>query len=162
MSLKELKKNSPIAEDHFVFFANGSDIPVVKQAALTPCVIHHFDLSQKSNTKTESFSAFDELVDSLENNPIESALLHEDRKWIAKQFYQDSVTLASLRLQLGLSQKQLGQACGIEQPHVSRYELGRHEPSLTTAATMAKALGVNIDLYLQAWNNTRHQAEIED
>ena len=65
--------------------------------------------------------------------------------WVADTFYRGPATLASLRLRAGLSQKELAHRCGLEQPHISRYESGRHEPGIFQAQVMATALGVTLD-----------------
>lgn len=65
--------------------------------------------------------------------------------WVADTVYQGPATLATLRLRAGLSQKELAQKCGLEQPHISRYESGRHEPGVFQAQVMASALGVTLE-----------------
>jgi hypothetical protein len=41
-------------------------------------------------------------------------------------------------------------SCGIRQPHVSRYEAGKHEPGLLQADRMAQVLGVSLERLAQA------------
>ena len=65
--------------------------------------------------------------------------------WVAKNVYPEETTLATLRLKAGLSQKEFAILCGIQQPHVSRYETGKHEPGVFQAQAMAKALGIGLD-----------------
>jgi transcriptional regulator with XRE-family HTH domain len=55
-----------------------------------------------------------------------------------------------------MSQSQLAEACGLEQPHVSRYESGRHEPSLSVSRKMAETLGVSMEQFHNAWLLGRH------
>lgn len=119
-----------------------------------PCPIYFIDASHASSSISESFSDFDKLLQSVEVDPQAAASVQEGRKWVADSFYGDRSTLASLRLAAGLSQRQVAAACGIEQPHVSRYESGRHEPSLGTAQKMAAVLGVGLDVFAAAWANT--------
>lgn len=102
---------------------------------------------------------FDALVSEMEASPADAQALADGRRWVGQQFYAQGMTLAGLRLAAGLSQRQLAEACGIEQPHVSRYESGRHEPSLTLAARMAGALGVGLDTLFAAWSSTHQQAK---
>lgn len=98
---------------------------------------------------------FDALLAEMERDPKAARQLRAGRKWVGKTFYDPAPTLASLRLAAGLSQRQLGQACGLEQSHVSRYESGRLEPGLVTARAMAQALQVDLDSYFVAWTNAR-------
>ncbi|WP_197471800.1 helix-turn-helix domain-containing protein [Methylomonas koyamae] len=135
-------------------------IPNINQFSSTKtCEI--FDLVPNKAPRT-SFSKFDKLVKSLEENPETSTKLSEARKWVADTFYDNENTLSSLRLSCGLSQRQLGAVCGIEQSHVSRYEAGKHEPSLSVSATMANALGVNLETFYEAWSNSRKISQAED
>lgn len=51
--------------------------------------------------------------------------------------------LKCIRKAKGLTQKQLGELCGIAEPTVRKYELGSIEPKLCTIMKFAKALNVN-------------------
>ena len=102
-----------------------------------------------------SASAFDELAGEVEATPE----VVEGRKWVSDQFYSTNRTLAAIRLAAGFSQAQLARQCGMEQPHISRYESGRHEPSISTAAVLARGLGLSLDEFALAWAATRAQAE---
>lgn len=55
------------------------------------------------------------------------------------------MTLATLRMRRGWSQKQLAEAIGTSQPHIARIENGRDNVLLATANQLAKALGVTLD-----------------
>lgn len=105
--------------------------------------------------ETQSPDAFDELVAEAEADPAQAESLAAGRQWVAQAFYQDEHrTLAGLRLAAGLSQRQLGERCGLGQQHISRYESGKHQPSLDTAHEMARALAVDLDTYFTAWQAT--------
>lgn len=132
-------------------FTRPTDPPT---AATEPCLVYYLQVQQAPTLETNNFSDFDGLLDELEQDPEMAAQLQEGRKWVGETFYQESPTLASLRLALGLSQKQLGEVCGMEQPHISRYESGKHEPSLLVSKALAKALQVDLDIFAQAWENT--------
>ena len=70
--------------------------------------------------------------------------------WVADALYPGEPTLAALRLRAGLSQAEFARRCGLKQPHVSRYETGKHEPGIFQAQAMADALGVNLDVLVKA------------
>jgi len=109
------------------------------------------------NTPPEGqpLDAFDALVAEAEADPQQAEMLAAGRQWVAQAFYKDEHrTLAGLRLAAGLFQRQLGERCGIGQQHISRYESGKHKPSLDTAHQMARALGVSLDTYFNAWQST--------
>ncbi|GAB3423043.1 MULTISPECIES: helix-turn-helix domain-containing protein [Giesbergeria] len=60
-------------------------------------------------------------------------------------------SLAALRLQCGLSQKALSEACGLPQPHLSRLENGKvPNPDAATLEALALGLGVSVDKVLAA------------
>ena len=124
-------------------------------AALEDCVIIYVDAMKAEADSARGFSAFDALVAEMESSPESAAQLSEGRRWVGSTFYSDKVTLASLRLAKGLSQKQFGHLAGLAQSHVSRYESGRHEPSISTAQKMATALGVTLEAFVDAWQETR-------
>jgi DNA-binding XRE family transcriptional regulator len=124
-----------------------------------PCRIYTLEVNTSTEPVSESFSEFDRLVTSIEENDGSAAELSNARKWVASQFYREAATLASLRLAAGLSQKQLGDICSLTQSHVSRYESGKHEPALTLSKQMADAVGVSLDTYCAAWRNTQAQLQ---
>lgn len=49
-----------------------------------------------------------------------------------------------VRKQQNLTQKELGKRCGIAEPTIRRYELGKLKPKITTVSRIAEALGVEI------------------
>jgi DNA-binding XRE family transcriptional regulator len=157
----ESRKSSPALRTLVVYGTDGTSRllkrPLAANAANSErCPVYFVDASQSAETRRKSFSDFEDLVESLEKDGTSAAELKEARRWVATSFYDaNRPTLATLRLLAGLSQRQLGEACGMEQPHVSRYESGKHEPSLTTSVCMARALGVGLDAFVGAWESTR-------
>ena len=106
--------------------------------------------------------AFDNLLAELEADPVAARQLGEGRKWVREAFYADRPTLASLRLAIGLSQKQMGKQIGLKQPHVARLEAGLQEPKLGLAKSLAVALGVSLDALYEAWHNSRQDCEARE
>lgn len=103
-------------------------------------------------------SEFDKLLAEIDSEDTSRAELESARRWVAEKLY-DVPTLASLRLKAGLSQRELGARCNLEQEHVSRYESGRVEPGLVVAGELAKALGVSLDEFNEAWRSARARAD---
>lgn len=99
------------------------------------------------------FDAFDKFLEEVSRDERSAVELAAGRQWVADSF--GSRDLASLRLSAGLSQAELASRCGLEQPHVSRFESGRHEPLLSTAQRMAKALDVSLEQLFAAWSLSR-------
>lgn len=54
------------------------------------------------------------------------------------------VKIKGLRLQNGLTQKQLGEKCGIAEPTIRKYELGKLNPKIETIGKIAAALNVSV------------------
>lgn len=108
---------------------------------------------------SESFSDFDKLLAEVESDPLSTEGLASARKWVGASFYAGEPTLASLRLAAGLSQRQLADLCGMDQPHVSRYESGGVVPGLDIAGKMARALGVPLDTLESAWKRSRAELD---
>ena len=50
--------------------------------------------------------------------------------------------IKELRAERELSQEELADRAGISRQYLSRLEIGRHDPSLSTLVKLAKALGV--------------------
>lgn len=53
--------------------------------------------------------------------------------------------IRAARKRKGLTQKQLGELCGIAEPTIRRYELGKLNPKMETLIKIAEPLGVNWD-----------------
>nr|DAU38991.1 MAG TPA: helix-turn-helix domain protein [Herelleviridae sp.] len=51
--------------------------------------------------------------------------------------------IRNLRIKKGMTQRQLGQACGIDEANIRKYESGRQNPKYETIQKIAAALGVN-------------------
>ena len=52
--------------------------------------------------------------------------------------------IKKMREQRGLTQKQLADLIGVAQQHVSRWENGKHRPSIDTVQKLAEILNCNI------------------
>ena len=55
------------------------------------------------------------------------------------------MNIRCIRKEKGMTQKQLGEACGIAEPTIRRYELGKLNPKFSTLQIIAKGLGVSTD-----------------
>jgi hypothetical protein len=102
-------------------------------------------LAQRSNSDELDLDAYISEEDSVTQRAVA-----EQGAWVADTFYPGDETLATLRLRSGLSQKEFAALCGIRQPHISRYESGKHEPGLIQADRMARVLGVTLERLAQA------------
>ena len=123
-----------------------------KAASSERCVLFHVTPVPPCSFK-EGYDDFDRLASEVANDGQVAAEVVRGREWVASTYGNGD--LASLRLAAGLSQSELARMCDIEQPHVSRYESGRHEPLVTTAGKMARALGVSLEVLLNAWSLSR-------
>lgn len=109
--------------------------------------------TKKRSTLVDANEFLNEFLSN--NQDIESSL-PEARKWLADELYAHTPpTLATLRLRAGLTQSQLAQRTEQPQPSVSRLESGKETPSIDRAKRFADALGVTLDQYYVAFENTR-------
>ena len=158
------EKNSQTPREVLVSGSNGQVRILSRQDQIAPvnagaCIVYSFQ-TLPDQVGRASFGDFDSLTEELSKDVDAQRMLAEGRQWTAETFYgDDPSTLTTLRLAAGLSQRQLGQACGLNQPHISRSEAGRHEPGIALAAVMAKALNVSLDVFAEAWQNTRKRFE---
>lgn len=124
----------------------------------TDSTLRVFDFSRDElphTGKEEEFSIEDYLGDG-DNQDI-LKLVDAQGPWVAENLYKDEVTLASLRLRAGLSQKTLAEQCGWKQPTIARYETGSTIPSLLAASKIAKALGIGVDELVVAFENSSNR-----
>jgi len=119
------------------------------------CAFYHVAPAVPKERK--GFDDFDALALEVSGEPGLQPSLAEGRKWVADSFGNGD--LASLRLAAGLSQAEVALRCGVEQPHISRYESGRHEPLVSVAQKLAAALGVTLDDFFVAWSRSRSNHE---
>lgn len=87
----------------------------------------------------------DDLVASFSKDAEAVEAISEGRKWVADQYYQGQETLKALRIQKGLSQKQLADLMSSQQSHVSRLEKGTEDVRLSTMIKLAEVLNENLD-----------------
>lgn len=127
--------------------------PAVPEAASSePCHLFHITPVWPSSFK-EGYDDFDRLASEVASDGQVAVEVVRGREWVATTYGNGD--LASLRLAAGLSQSELAALCDIEQPHISRYESGRHEPLVSTAGKMASALGVSLEVFVDAWSLSR-------
>lgn len=53
--------------------------------------------------------------------------------------------LKQLRMQRGVSQRIVGDFCGLSQAEINRYELGKREPTIQSLTSIAAYFGVTVD-----------------
>lgn len=53
--------------------------------------------------------------------------------------------IAEIRNEIGFTQRQLAERCGLQQCHIARIEAGKYSVGLDTLAAIAEALGRKID-----------------
>ena len=53
--------------------------------------------------------------------------------------------VADLRKAAGMTQRQLGEACGLQNSHIARIEKGRYSVGFDTLQAIAESLGCTVD-----------------
>lgn len=126
------------------------------KGAFSPQEVPVFDFQQDIDclpvTGVEEEFDFDDYV--AQQDVETQQAINDAGSWVADTFYAGEHTLATLRLRAKLSQRALADKCGLKQPHLCRYEKGSVEPGLRLAATMASALGVTLDEFAMAFQNS--------
>ena len=71
--------------------------------------------------------------------------------------------IRSIRNERGLTQKQLGELCGIKEANIRKYELGKANPKIETIEKIAKALGVPIRAIKEniTWEEHQNTEEVK-
>lgn len=120
-------------------------------ATRPPGTVHYLVPRREEERIPAGFSTIDEVVAGFERDPALQDELLDARRWIADTVLAGKpVTMRTLRLRKGLSQAQLAQAIGTQQPHVARIERGQADPQLDTCRRIARALGVDLNALDQA------------
>lgn len=111
-----------------------------------PAKVLTFSIPAISTDLARKHTAFDALMDHLENDPENSEDLAAASRWVAEKFYADEgETLRTARLKRGLSQKQLAALLGTSQPHVANLEKGTTDPLFSTVTKLCEALSIDIN-----------------
>lgn len=100
----------------------------------------------------DDFADMASLAAQYDADPDMAPRMQEARKRFVATHLQGEQSLRALRMMLGLSQTELGQAIGSDQGHVSRIELGRIDPNQIHASTvksLARVLGRSADEILE-------------
>jgi DNA-binding XRE family transcriptional regulator len=97
------------------------------------------------------YTTIDELVAEFERDPEAREELRRGRQWLAESVLgKQALSLRVLRLRKGMSQAQLAEAIGTQQPHIARIERGHADVRLETCRRIAQVLGVDLNTLDQA------------
>ena len=98
-----------------------------------------------------NYQTIDQVVADLERNPQLGKELKRARVWVADKVLAGKPrTLRTLRLQRGMSQAQLAEVIGTQQPYIARIENGTADLRLDTCRRLAVALDVDLNTLDQA------------
>ncbi|MEJ5207461.1 helix-turn-helix transcriptional regulator [Denitratimonas sp. CY0512] len=90
--------------------------------------------------------AVGDLVARWEASGDRRAAIARARQWVAGVFHTDEgVTLRTLRMNKGMSQKKLADLIGTSQPHIARIEGGADNLSIDTCRRLAQALDIDMN-----------------
>lgn len=68
--------------------------------------------------------------------------------------------MRTIRKKKGLTQKQLGELCGIDEANIRKYELGKQNPKYGTIFKIADALDVHYDFLIFGDNNPYREMDL--
>ena len=92
----------------------------------------------------DDFVDIDDYIDEISQDENDRTALLDARKEIASDLYGERISIASLRLQHGWSQRDLARIIGTKQPHISRLEAGTIDPHLSTLKKLADAFEISL------------------
>lgn len=94
--------------------------------------------------------------EKLMRDPAKRAAIIRARKKIAGELDDKSpFSLSKLRLSAGLSQAELADRLGTQQPAIARLEKGEVDPQLSTITKLAEALGTDVVTVISAINHIK-------
>lgn len=97
------------------------------------------------------YTTIDEVIAEFERDPAAREELKRGRQWVAETVLAGQPqSLRVLRLRKGMSQAQLAEAIGTQQPHIARIERGQADVRLETCRRIAQVLGVDLNTLDQA------------
>lgn len=97
------------------------------------------------------YTTIDQLIAEFERDPAAKEELKRGRQWVAETVLAGQPqSLRVLRLRKGMSQAQLAEAIGTQQPHIARIERGQADVRLETCRRIAQVLGVDLNTLDQA------------
>lgn len=135
-----------------VALASGSAVP--NPATRPSNVVHFLVHPQQDEPIPAGYTTIDDVVAEFERDPAMQEELLDARRWVADTVLAGKpVTMRTLRLRKGLSQAQLAEAIGTQQPHVARIEGGQADLRLETCRRIASALGIDLNTLDQALLN---------
>lgn len=91
-------------------------------------------------------TSIDDLVEGWECDPETKAALIEARRWLSKVTPDaDGETIRTLRLERGMTQRQLAAALETSQSHIARIENSSCDPLYSTMQRLADVLGIDMN-----------------
>lgn len=121
-----LTVNNPTEQKHLI---TGTD----------SLAVHKLSLVKDEMSVEDMFAQLEQL------DPRAEAALEVGTQWVAKTFFSDHLkSLTTLRLQAGLSQRELGKRIGVSQPQIAKWESGNApNMQIKTIQALAKALSID-------------------
>ena len=97
------------------------------------------------------YESLEDVIAEFERDPEFRKEMRNARAWMADTVMRgEAITLRTLRLRQGMSQAQLAESIGTQQPHIARIERGHTDLRLETCRKLAVSLGVDLNTLDQA------------
>lgn len=129
-----------------------------EQSAATRTNVYTLQIPVVVSNLSKKHSAFDELVDALENDESCSNEFIEAGEWFTKNFTDGSRTIRTERLRKGLSQKQLAHILETSQPQIAKLESGKVDPQFSTCQKLCVALDLTPNELHEILSNQQKRA----
>lgn len=129
----------------------ATSAPAVTTAPLRAKVLEFPGNAPAEAPISSGYKTIDQVIAEFERDPVAKEELRRGRQWVAETVLAGQPqSLRVLRLRKGMSQAQLAEAIGTQQPHIARIERGQADVRLETCRRIAQVLGVDLNTLDQA------------
>lgn len=103
----------------------------------------------------KGFTSVDDMLDSLPTDDGWEQALIAARKELSEKLHPDTITVASLRLARGWTQRQLAEKYGSSQAHIARIESGKDDVRISTIEKLSEVFNVSACTVMEAIQNAK-------
>lgn len=134
-----------------IFDISNNESKQHTQTATSECDILVFNISDGgSDAVPDGFIDLDDYIDNFSENPDNRQAIADVRQELATDLCDNDISITSLRLQRGWSQRDLARMIGTQQPHICRIEAGTVDLQLSTIKKLAAVFDIPVGQLTEA------------